>query len=411
MVDINSGSLDSNAVPVGGPSITPDQTQQAAPLQSTFESTIQPSDAEVLALMLVSGIPMLSPPDNQASASSVTSVGAAGIAAFQIEDATHDIIIKMWDNYIADLRELADRNKAEDVRRETIDADKPGPQSSVAYYAYLMAITPTQRADETGQGDTTLSVQFSNAVNQWAANPINASGVSADNSSVGAATGPVSADAIMLALMVHLPSSAELTTNPVFDALSAVGPATGLPADYQAAAALMAALLYNGAAPRAMIGNVDPAAKGQPFPDLNFAKDFAQSVINIIVTHNLEETDPSTPEGGRNNMIKLMLAAIALNMLFRAGYGGMSGIDLEAVLAGNTADVPDLEVRALLNKLASYVNSYLPTGASRQEWINRLKSYVDNKESVDSMVETGNLLSESLDTGSIDTNRLSADSR
>jgi hypothetical protein len=404
-------SLDPNAVPVGGPSLTP-QTQEAAPSQSPYESTIQASDLEVLALFYASSIPMLSPPNNQVSNTGDLSIGAAGIAALQIEEETHNIISNMWDNYIADLRELAERDREEDLRRETVDADKAGPQSAVQYFAYLMAITPTERADETGQGDTTLSIQFSDAVNQWQlVNSTGAGGASADNNSVGAVSGTATTDALMLAMMLNFPSSQEVTTNPVFDALSAVGPSTGLPADYQTAAALVAALLYNGAASRAMTGNVDPTASSGPFHDLNFAKDFAQNVINTIVTHNLEQTDPSTPEGGRNNMVKLMLAAIALNMLFRAGYGGMEGGDLEAILAGNTADIPD-EIRGLIEQLASYINSYLPTDqASRQEWINRLTSYVNNKESVDSMVETGDLLSESLDTGSIDTNRLSADPR
>jgi len=196
-----------------------------------------------------------------------------------------------------------------------------------------------------------------------------------------------------------------LSSSPVADAVFAVGPNSGLPGDYQAAAALIAALMYSGTVAKATADTI-AASGGKPLQDLSFAINYAQQTM-AIVTKNIGAEGPTDPyRAGQNNMVRLMLTAMALNMVYRAAYGGMEGKEMASLLAGNTADIP-ASVRNILDQLVGLVNFYLPKDAgARAETIARLMEYVDSKDSVDSMLETSRLYTSFLNTGDVDANRL-----
>jgi hypothetical protein len=400
MTEINNTSqFDPQSIPGFTPTTTIGGTQ-SSPLSA---SSIQQSELEALALLWLAGVPILVPPEmngNSTNSSSGQVVAAAGLS---IEATKHDIISKMWDSYIANIREIADRMKKEDVRRQTEDADKPGPMSSVQYFTYLMSLSGTKRADEIDGSGNGLSAQFTNTYNQWMVNPID-SGTSVAIAGVGAypsssfIAGSVASNPDALRLSVGADSAllgVYLSSSPVADALMAVGPTSGLPGDYQAAAALVAALLNGGALNKAA-ADTPISSGGKPQYDLNFAVNYAKNIM-AIVTKDIGAGDPTDPQRAtQNNMVRLMLSSMALNMLYRAAYGGMEGKEFAELLAGNTEDIPS-QIRGLVDQLVALVNSYLPKApASRAEMIARLREYVDSKESVDSMLETSGQFGEFL---------------
>lgn len=380
------------------PGFTPTAPSSEAPSSPLTDSSIQQSELVAIALMMIAGIPILAPPEVNGNASSKADQVAA--LEFGVAQKTHDIISKMWDTYIENIRQVAERLKKEDIKKQTEDADKPGPMSSTQYFTYLMSLSSTKRADEVESN--TLTLQFTNTFNQWMITPI-PGGSDTATSSAGAypsaafAVGSVASNPDLIRLAIGADSAllgVYLSSSPVADAIHAVGPTTGLPVDSQAAAAMVAALLNGGALLRATAMTM---VKGpdQPQYDLNFAMAYANN-IKAIVTQNLGETDPNRMQ--QNNMIRLMLSAMALNMLYRAAYGGMAGLDMAALLNGSsTKDIPDPEVRKLVDQLVSMINAFMPKG-KREEIIARLSEYVDSKESVDSMLETTGLFTASLDT-------------
>jgi hypothetical protein len=200
----------------------------------------------------------------------------------------------------------------------------------------------------------------------------------------------------------------QLSSSPVADALFAVGPTSGLPGDYQAAAALVAALLNGGAVYKASADTMVASGGAKPQYDLNFAVNYAKNIM-AIVTKNIEGQEPTSPEqASQNTMIRLMLSAMALNMVYRSAYGGMQGKEFENLLAGNTTDLPE-EVKGLIEQLVSLVNAYLPQDSkSKADTIRRLMEYVDSKDSVNSMLETSRLFASFLDTNDLDSTRLAS---
>lgn len=404
---VSSGMDDPNAV--GGAPVVPAVSQPSGSADVSGTSTISQSEAVGALFGITSSQPVLTPPNEQAmSSQSVSSIGGDDLAARIMQQAANtqsQIVNDMWDKFIETLREIEDIRHADDLKRQTTDADKTGPMSATQYLAYLVAITPEQRAAEVGaQGDLSLAAQFSTTYNTWMVSPLDtsAAGASGGYPSATFVAGAVASNPDVISSAIGFDSAAlgvQLSVSPVADALLAVGPSSGLPGDYQAAAALIAALLNGGAFGKAVKDNVDAAVSGgKPIQDLNFAIDYAKNIMGII-TRNIEGSDPTDPQQAtQNNMIRLMLASMALNMLYRAGYGGMQGLDFEAILNGNTADIPDA-IRGLVEQLAAQINGYLPKDSTqRAAIIARLMEYVDRKEPVDSMLETTAELSAYLPT-------------
>lgn len=413
MAEINNNSqFDPQSIPGFTPTTTVGGTQ-SSPLSA---SSIQQSELEALALLWLAGVPILVPPEmngNSTNSSSGQVVAAAGLS---MEATKHEIITKMWDSYIENIRQIADRMKKEDIRRQTEDADKPGPMSSAQYFTFLMSLSGTKRADEIDGNGNGLSAQFTNTYNNWMVNPIDSgsaaiAGVGAYPSSSFIAGSVVSnPDAIRLAIGADSALlGVYLSSSPVADALLAVGPTSGLPGDYQAAAALVAALLNGGALNRAA-ADTPLSSGGKPQYDLNFAVNYAKNIM-AIVTKDIGAGDPADPQRAtQNDMVRLMLSSMALNMLYRAAYGGMEGKEFAELLAGNTEDIPS-QIRGLVDQLVSLVNSFLPKApASRADMIARLMEYVDSKESVDSMLETSGQFGEFLASSkNVDASRVAYD--
>jgi hypothetical protein len=333
---------------------------------------------------------------------------AQGVLALDVsvEARKNDIISKMWDSYIENLREIADRIKKEDIRRETVDVGKNGLQSGAEYFSSLMALSANS-----------LTGQFNNTYNQWLVNPID----SGSSTPIIGLTNGGYPDASFIAGCVACNPDAirnavggaalgvQLSTSPIADALFAVGPTSGLPGDYQAAAALVAALLNGGAVYKATADTMVNPTGAQPQYDLNFAASYAKNVM-AIVTKNIGAGDPLDPHrASQSNMIRLMLSAMALNMVYRAAYGGMQGKEFGSLLAGNTADLPE-QIKGLVEQLVGLVNYYLPTDPkSREETIAGLMEYVDSKDSVDSMLQTSHMFASFLNTGDVDAERLASE--
>lgn len=392
------------------------QTPSESQVSPLSDSSIKKSELEALALLMVAGIPILVPPEINGNTTNYKADGGVAALSLNVEQKKADIISKMWESYIENIRQIAESTKKEDIRRQTENADKPGPMSSVQYFSFLMSVSATKKADEI-DGTNGLSASFTNTFNQWMVNPVS-SGGSSDNASAIVGNSSVAGNQVSAANIGAYPSSSfisgsiasnpdairlaigtdsallgvYLSSSPVADALFAAGPTSGLPTDYQAAAALVAALLNGGAVFKATAETVANAA-GKPQYDLNFAVNYAKNVM-AIVTKNLGEEDPTDNTGKQNNMIRLMLSAMALNMVYRAAYGGIEGKEFADLLAGNTKDIPS-EIRGLVEQLVSFVNAFLPKDR-REETIARLMEYVDSKESVDSMLETTRLFGGSL---------------
>lgn len=417
----NLGNLDPNAAQISGPIPAPLTSESDSTDTSVYSSSISQSQMEAMAMMMIAGMPLLVPPnDNVDSSSSLSSQNIDAIVR-QVDISTqqmeHEIITEMWDKFLETLHEIAAQQRAADRRREIFDTDKTGPMSGSEYLVYLMSVSLNQRALETkDEGISPLVSQFSNTYNQWLISPADATSISTsgDYPSASFIAGAVASNPDAIRAAIGADGAAlgvQLSVSPVADALLAVGPASGLPGDYQAAAALVAAMLYNGAVNRAVQNNLDPASTGaKPVQDLNFAIGFARTIM-AIVAQSLEGAQSNDPQqAGQSDLIRLMLASVALNMIYRAGYGGMSGVDMDSLIRG-TANVPENQISGIVAQLLGVIRGYLPAdAAARDEAIARLSEYVDSKESVDSMLGTSNLLSSQLGTGEITAERISAKS-
>ena len=406
------GTSDSNNV--AGPITPVSGTGHSPSAQSA--SSISKSEMEALAMFMVAGMPLLPPPGNNGNSTGTDSAKLSVALDINVAAKEHDIISKMWESYMANIREIADRMKKDDIRADTVDANKPGPKSSTEYFTYLMSISVQSRADELGQNG--VSAQFTNTFNQWMVAPVESgnitaiSGAGGDYPSSSFVAGSVASNPDVIRSSIGFDSAAigiYLSSSPVADALYAVGPTSGLPGDYQAAAAMVAALLNGGALAKATATTVAEAGAGKTQPNLEFAINYAQQVM-AIVTKNLGAEDPTDPHrASQNDLVRLMLSAMALNMVYRAAYGGMAGEEFANLLAGNAKDLPD-PIKGIIGQLVDLVNYYLNKNpGTKPETIARLLEYVDSKDSVDSMLETSNLFTSFLKTDDdVDANRLAS---
>ena len=347
----------------------------------TSQTTIKKSELEAIEAAIVAGIPALIPPQNYLALAS------------KLASVENDIINSICDNMIKAAKEMEKRNHDEYIKRQTVDANKSGPKSAAAYQTYIMSLPGAEKEKEV-QGNTVSFVDnVNNTLTNWLVNPMD------PNNNVGSYPSPSFIAGALVSSLAAVRSSigadsastgVNLSAGPVADALTAVGPSSGLPGDYQAAAAMVAALLYQGAANKANLDTLQNAA-GKPPQTLDFAVNFAKQIL-AIVTKNIEGNGMA---GAQNDMIKTMLSAIAINLVYRAGYGGMTGIDMAALLNDPkaVASLPDA-IRNLVASLVAVANRYLPPAGSakRDDVLAGLSKYVDSKASVDSMLETTKLL-------------------
>lgn len=381
------------------------------------QSTIQKSEldiTELILLGLVSGLPLLdpTPPESTSTGSNRIEAGIARINennpayiafAMQLEKKKADIIESMWDAYMEGIRDFAARIKEEDRRHEAIRAQKGGPKSPAEYLAHLFAISANERFNEKDNKVGGLEEAFNNLRpwfkperseldNSVTINPINGAPIVGlpdyPHSTFIAGALVANADLIRGAIGgVSLALGYQISSSPVADALFASGPTSGLPGDYQAAAAMIAALLYGGAIIKATNDTIAEAAKkGEPPKDLDFAINFAKSIMAII-THHVEGEKTNPLREGQNQLIRLMLATIALNLLYRAAFGGMTGEELKGLLNGETENIPDT-IKPQVEQLIEAIKLFLPTEPkAREEAIANLMAYIDKKTPLEEMLK------------------------
>jgi hypothetical protein len=426
----------------GATPINPTQKSEADPLVEKSldftESTLAQSELEALILMIVASYPMLQPPTFTAtsfrdlSSGGVAAVGGVSNAIGKLEmtaaEKEHEIISFMWDLYTKTIQELDERWEKIYKKLEELDVMKDGPKSAAEYLAFLMALSSTQRADELDPKqtsnsndlsvkDSSLVTQFNQTYHYWITHPVERG----DNQAIPGLSGSYPDTSFISGSLtcsiqnvrdaiggVDQQSGVQLSVNPVADALFACGPVSALPADYQAAAALVAALLNNGAMFKATNDTIEKA-KGEPPKDIDFAINYGKHIL-AIVTHNLERGEPiSKARASQNRLIRLMLSVMALNLLYRAVYGGMTGKEFLGLLKGELPELPD-EVKILMKQLVQQINRQLPSDpAARQSAESHLQNYVDSKVSVESMMETTRLFSSLLSSSSLDSKRLESE--
>ncbi len=410
---------------VGGPEIIPDNSAstQHRRREIFYKSSIEQSELEALTMMLAAEFPLLQSPEQNLTtsfqnlaANHIITKDAAFILARHVEETKHDIINSMWDAFIKRVEEMAELARKDDIHHwiQKIEASG-GPKSAAEYYAFLMTMTVSQKAKEI-DGVSALTDKFSKTFDRWIIAPLDQSAGAIINPLAAAPLDYPSSTFIAGALIVnadilHGPTAgSQISVSPVADALFAAGPSSGLPGDYQAAAALIAALLNGGAVYKATNDTVEEAAAGggKPLQDLDFAKNYAKSILTIVQYPSLDTQPADGERAKQDNLIRLMLTIMALNMVYRAAYGGMAGEELSSLLAGNT-DVHE-DIKPLLTQLVGLINQYLPANPKeRAEMLASLMDYVDNKHSVDSMLDITRMYKAYLSTDELDHRRFESE--
>lgn len=392
-------------------------------------STMKESEAEALmALFLAMQAPGLVPPNMNladfaelmSGKGAIDSITAKSID-LRFEETKNDIISSMWANFSKGIQELEERSKEDYIKKWVEEVGKEGPKSTSEYFAYLLVLSASRRADELGEsgGQSPLAVQFNQSFNQWFTDPANTSAIDGRNGNfpdpafiIGAlASNPDALRAAIgsVGLVSGVEVSKQLSVSPIADALAGVGPSSGLPIDYQAAGALIAALLYQGAVSKANLETLqDAALKGKPPQDIEFAINYTKNIL-AIVTHNLKGGAEVSPEQqSQNQMIRLMLNVMALNLLYRRVFGGLEGGKefTDLLKDGGTKDLlkdvamdagTKAEVQGLIDQLVLQIKINLPTDEpARSGTIARLSEYIDSNDSVDSMLSTTRMFTASL---------------
>lgn len=422
-----SSTPNPNAQPSFQPVSAP-PTNLPAPGQVEYDqhaSTIAKTDQQLLEeLFLAMQFPGLFPPNmimkdfaeivatgDSKSIAALSSSSAITKLEIGYEQAKNDIISTIWENFAKGVQEMEELSKQEYIKKWVLEVAKEGPKSSAEYFAYLLALSASSRAEELGDdhkdhGQSALSVQFKASFDQWFNVPDpNTTAISSTSDTIDptfkagtlASNLDVVSEAIALVTVIGAP---QLSVSPLADALTAVGPNSGLPLDTQAAGALIAALLYGGARNKADVETLEKSATtGQPPQDMDFALNFAKNIL-AIVSHNLEgETTASKDQPSQHQMIRLMLSVMALNLVYRAGYGGMEGSkEFAALLEEKGTDNIDPAIKPTIDRLVAQIKNFLPTDEpSRSQMIASLSEYIDSKDSTESMLTTSRMFAASLD--------------
>ncbi|MEI8365643.1 MAG: hypothetical protein WCF65_04410 [Parachlamydiaceae bacterium] len=352
-------------------------------------STMKASELAALDVALQAGNPMLLPPHM-----------VIANLRLQIIEIESKIISDICKSMSKSAQEMSEQNKEAYIKSVTVDAAKGGPKSGAEYLFYLMSIPSSQKEKELeGPTESEFQRTLDQTLNTWLVNPISMTGNIATDGYPSVAFIAGSLIGGIGTIDASSASFGKVSVSPVADALAGgLGQASGLPGDYQLAAGLVAALLYQGAFNKAASMTMQAATTGsKPPQDLDFALNFASQVLSIIAP-NIESTAQLDPKkfnpkvNAQNNLIRLMLGTVALNMVYRIGYGGMTGVDLRSLLQGNTQDLPDA-IRGTVESLVAEINKYMPEDPTAHEsLLSQLAEYVDSQESVDSMLQTKSML-------------------
>jgi hypothetical protein len=364
------------------------------------ESTLSPSEIEMLVSLIAINSPQLSQPV-AGNSMTVGSIDDKTVVKLQLKAAEikHDIITSMWDAFLVNLHEIADRAKKDDEAKALLERVERGiPVSGGEYYSYLLTLAASSRADEldgVDDGQDTLTQTFQ----RWLVDPTDQSGGAMINPFAVNPLGYPSLDFVASVMMLSPdifkgPSTgSDISLSPVADAIAACGPTSGLPTDTQAAAALIAALLNGGAVSYANAQVVNKAEESQEVPkDLDFAINYAKSIAQIVSQMIPRMEDADTAAGQTDRMIAITLIAMAINMVYRGLYGGMTGQEFTE-LRNHPEKIPK-EIKATLDQLMKLLDQVLPKDpVERAETLAAIEEYIDNKPSVEDMLSTTKLYS------------------
>lgn len=323
------------------------------------------------------------------------------------EQTKSGMISSMLATYLTNLREFAERVQQNDIRAWMDKMEEQGTKSPTEYYAHLL----TQSAS--GK-EMALETQFKKGFNEWFLNPLSqrthevnyphkSESPDAYPSASFIAGCVVSGEDLVRNAIGGLSVAVnyQMSDTPIAPVIAAVGPPSDQSIDSLAAAALLATLLNNGAAFKAANDTLKKASgKGFLRRDLDFAIHYAKNIINIVKIRS----NPPVEKGlkDQNSLIRLMLCTMALNILYRAVYDGMTGIEFKSMLQGDTADIQE-NIKSLVEQLIALVNENLPDNAvKRSETIERLMKYIDSKDAVNSILQTTRILTRLLGRGDID---------
>src|SRR5262249_3677602 len=108
------------------------------------------------------------------STTSISSLSNVSVTSLQmtVEKTKNEIISSMWDTFLNNVKEMAQRAREDDIKKWTEDIDRNGPKSGAEYLAFLMALSSTQRAEElSGGNENALAVQFNQTFSTWLGSP------------------------------------------------------------------------------------------------------------------------------------------------------------------------------------------------------------------------------------------------
>lgn len=331
----------------------------------------------------------------------------------QVQQTKNTLIDSMLTTYTRNLSEFASRMQGDDITQWLQKVSLAKANSPSEYYAIVLAFSATQNPSGTPKNNALIE-KFNLAFNSWINQPnqhLGSAKVHSDpfypSSSFLAGCVICGADVLRNSTKDMSPEAGlQSPKSPVADVLFAVGPTSNLAVDYLAAAALIAALLSNGAVYKATDDTLNKNAnKDTPPKDLDFAINYARNIIAIVTYKSAAKEILNKEIQEQNRLVRLMLSAMALNMLYRAAYGGMTGEEFGSVLKGETQDLPE-KIKPLIDQLAFLIKANLSSNEkSRTETIIRLMDYVDTKDSIDSMLQSTQILKNLLPSKDMERNR------
>lgn len=336
------------------------------------------------------------------------------------EQMNNTIISSMWQTYKKNLMEFSERMQGNDITQWLQGMQANDAKSPTEYYALLLARSSTLGTEGTSQTNA-LTEAFTQTFDRWINEPnIKLMGARAvgDISQVYPSpsflAGCVICGADILREAMRDTSSElglQSPKSPIADVLFALGPLSNVSVDYQAAAALIAALLSNGAAYKATDDTLNKNKnKDRPPNDIDFAINYAKHIIAIVTYKPTAAELANKIVEDQHRLVRLMLLVMALNLLYRAAYGGMTGEEFASILKGETGDIAE-KIKPLIDQLAGLIKANLPKNEkTRTESIIKLMDYVDTKDSIDSMLQSTRLLSHLLPTKDMEQKRWEAQS-
>lgn len=337
----------------------------------------------------------------------------------QNEKTQDSIINSMWQTYNRNLIEFSSRMRGDDITQWLQGVKLNDAKSPTEYYAIMLALSSTKDSQDTPHSNPLLA-SFAQSFDAWIIKP---------NTSLKREGTPAIAQAypsssflagcvICGADMLHditrdtgIEFSLKSHDSPIADIIFALGPLSNLSMDQQAAAALIAALLSNGAAYQATDDTLNKSKDKKSLPnDLDFAINYAKNIIAIVTYKPAREEHLNPTETDQRRIVRLMLSVMALKLLYRAAYGSITGEEFAGLLKGETQDIID-KIKPLIGKLIELIKANFPTNEkTRANIILKLMDYMDAHDSIDSVLQSTRILSHLLPNKEMEQRRWEAQS-